>query len=458
VPVPTVSLLLLTLLPQALGVTLPMALLAGLLMALGRLSGDRETVALLACGVNPLRLLRPALAMGAAAAGLTLYVLVDVLPDSTRKFREVTAQFLRQTAESDVKPQMFYDGVPNKVLVIRETRPGGGWDGVFLADTSQPGQISVVTAEHGRLALDKERLIVNIGLDDVVTYVPSDQPGLYTVGAARTNTLQVDPKSMCPESSGETEGDASYRPRPRVAHLEQRVQERRGPGPRQNQQEAEQDQHADERQHPPLAVGPQEMPEVADDRLSGGPGGRLLEIRSLVSSHAESPQVAASLTQISADVRGGLPANPECGRAGAPLQAQHVAPQEPEHQGQRREHEVEHDREQDAGQNHADGPRYRDGQRVHPSNGARPRQADRPDGGREHTQHQRPRGITLVEVPGGQAAEDREPDGGELAQRARADGGCVRQIRGQHRRLSHWRCAITTKNPPSRYPLPTLAS
>src|SRR5262249_21442795 len=59
VPLPTVGFLLLTLLPQALGITLPMAFLAGLLMSFGRMSGDRETVALLACGVNPLRLLRP---------------------------------------------------------------------------------------------------------------------------------------------------------------------------------------------------------------------------------------------------------------------------------------------------------------------------------------------------------------------------------------------------------------
>src|SRR4051812_31401876 len=67
VPLGTVAFLLLLLLPQALGVTLPMGFLAGLLMAFGRLSGDRETVALLACGVNPLRMLRPTVLMAAAA-------------------------------------------------------------------------------------------------------------------------------------------------------------------------------------------------------------------------------------------------------------------------------------------------------------------------------------------------------------------------------------------------------
>ena len=45
--------------PQALGLTIPMALLVGLLVGLGRMSADRESVALLACGVSPYRLLRP---------------------------------------------------------------------------------------------------------------------------------------------------------------------------------------------------------------------------------------------------------------------------------------------------------------------------------------------------------------------------------------------------------------
>ena len=60
----TAGRILLTLLPQALGLTIPMALLVGLLIGLGRMSGDREAVALLACGVSPYRLLRPILLAG----------------------------------------------------------------------------------------------------------------------------------------------------------------------------------------------------------------------------------------------------------------------------------------------------------------------------------------------------------------------------------------------------------
>ena len=64
-----------TLLPQALGLTIPMALLVGILIGLGRMSGDRESVALLACGVSPYRLLRPIGVLAVLAALATAYVM-----------------------------------------------------------------------------------------------------------------------------------------------------------------------------------------------------------------------------------------------------------------------------------------------------------------------------------------------------------------------------------------------
>ena len=42
------------------------------------------------------------------ATGAVGHVMIDLLPDSNQKFREITAQYLRQTAESDIKPQLFY--------------------------------------------------------------------------------------------------------------------------------------------------------------------------------------------------------------------------------------------------------------------------------------------------------------------------------------------------------------
>src|SRR3954462_12707903 len=63
-----VARVLLTLLPQALCLTIPMAVLLGILVGFGRLSADREFVAMQACGVSLMRLARPILPVAALRA------------------------------------------------------------------------------------------------------------------------------------------------------------------------------------------------------------------------------------------------------------------------------------------------------------------------------------------------------------------------------------------------------
>lgn len=186
VELPTVAFLLLTLLPQALGLTIPMALLAGLLMGLGRLSGDREAVALLACGVSPVRLLRPILLFAVLAGLADLYVMTRLIPDANQRFREVTSSLLLQKGESEVKPGVFYTGFPGYVLLVRETRPEGGWGGVLLADVKDPGRPRITLAPSGYLALEREKHQVAIVLPgQSVRFLPGDQEGVYDTATAR---------------------------------------------------------------------------------------------------------------------------------------------------------------------------------------------------------------------------------------------------------------------------------
>ena len=62
---------LVTLVPQALAITIPIALLIGLLIGFGRLSADRESVALQACGISIYRLLRPVMVVAVVGWGVT---------------------------------------------------------------------------------------------------------------------------------------------------------------------------------------------------------------------------------------------------------------------------------------------------------------------------------------------------------------------------------------------------
>lgn len=181
VALPTIGFLLLTLLPQSLGITIPMALLTGVLMGLGRLSADRETVAMLACGVSPLRLLRPVLILALLCAGANMYLLVKLVPDANQRFRVETFRILAAMGDNDIRPGMFYEGFQGKTIYVRELRPGGGWLGVVIADTSQQGRPPAVTlAPVGFLEKDEARREVVIVLPGQSwRVVPGDDVGLY---------------------------------------------------------------------------------------------------------------------------------------------------------------------------------------------------------------------------------------------------------------------------------------
>src|SRR5215471_14245235 len=102
-----------TLIPQSLGLTIPMALLVGILIGLGRMSGDREAVALLACGVSPYRLMRPVMLLAGVAGAVHLYVMLWAIPDANQTFRQLSYQVISKKVESDVRPQVVFDDFPN---------------------------------------------------------------------------------------------------------------------------------------------------------------------------------------------------------------------------------------------------------------------------------------------------------------------------------------------------------
>src|SRR6185369_11417448 len=179
--------IMLTLIPQALGLTIPMALLTGILIGLGRLSADRETVALLACGVSPHRLLRPVMLMAAVCAVVTTYVMVKAIPDANQTFREITFEIIAKQVESDVHPRVFFENFPGWVLYARdEPADRVGWKEMLVANTSKPDSTQLFLAERGRLVLNRQERRVDLILTDGTSYA-TGKPG-----ETRTNRFPGD--------------------------------------------------------------------------------------------------------------------------------------------------------------------------------------------------------------------------------------------------------------------------
>ena len=132
----------------------------------GRLSADREFVALQACGVSPSHLLRPVGAISLVCCAATAYVLLVSVPAGNQTFREITFNILASQAEGEVKPRVFFEGFSDIVLYVREVPQSGGWDGVFMADSRSGEGAAVYLAEHGHIVIDRPHHSVEMILEN----------------------------------------------------------------------------------------------------------------------------------------------------------------------------------------------------------------------------------------------------------------------------------------------------
>jgi LPS export ABC transporter permease LptG/LPS export ABC transporter permease LptF len=210
VPAATIARMLLLLVPQALAVTIPMAFLLGLLVAFGRLSGDSEWVALQACGVTLVRILRPVLLMAFVAWGATQWVLLEAVPWCNQAFREIEYRVVAARIESEIRPRVFFADFPGLVVYVRNLPQGVvGWADVFLADTSSPGPPQLFVASRGRVDLDRGQRRVTMVLQDTVSYkFGVDQAGKSSYERNLSEELKrnLDPEKVLPKA-GPQKGD-----------------------------------------------------------------------------------------------------------------------------------------------------------------------------------------------------------------------------------------------------------
>ncbi len=201
VPWAIVARVMMTLLPQALGLTIPMSLLIALLVAFGRLSSDRELVAMLACGMSPVRLLRPAFVVGIAAWAATSWIMILAIPDANQTFREITSRLVADRAEGEVKPRVFFEDFPGFVVYVRDVPATGGWTGVLAADTRDPEHPVIYLARQGRMLVDRAQRTIQMVLTDGTRHSTSArEPDGYEVGTFKETIVPLDPESVFPRT------------------------------------------------------------------------------------------------------------------------------------------------------------------------------------------------------------------------------------------------------------------
>jgi LPS export ABC transporter permease LptG len=142
--------LLLYSIPNIVVLTVPMALLFGILIAIGRLSSDSEIVAMRALGISTRTIYRPVFVISFLTFLLNLYLINFVMPKGNQQFVALRTELTAASAERVVKPRVFYDEYENLMIYVNDVDPATGqWKGVFVADNrgEEPQQESMTPAQ-----------------------------------------------------------------------------------------------------------------------------------------------------------------------------------------------------------------------------------------------------------------------------------------------------------------------
>ncbi|HZM85610.1 MAG TPA: LptF/LptG family permease [Blastocatellia bacterium] len=154
-PMETLGRVMSALVPGILVFTLPISLLIGTLVGLGRLSGDSEIVALGAGGTSRLRMLAPVLGLSLIIAIVMVYITFNLLPRSIHLLTDLKANqsLIFQSLNAEIKPRVFEESIPQRVIYIEDIdRANSLWRNIFLVDLGNgSGPMKIVTATSGSL-------------------------------------------------------------------------------------------------------------------------------------------------------------------------------------------------------------------------------------------------------------------------------------------------------------------
>ncbi len=135
--------------PGVFAFTIPMAILIGVLLGLGRMSADSEIIALTALGIGRRRILLPVGVLAATGTAVTLAMTLWLGPYALRTLRSLEAELLTSLPDFQVQPRVFDERFPRMVLYVSDISASGTqWRGVFLAEAAGENGSRLTLAEN----------------------------------------------------------------------------------------------------------------------------------------------------------------------------------------------------------------------------------------------------------------------------------------------------------------------
>ena len=170
-------------LPNFFMITIPMAVLVGVLLGLSRLAADSEIIAMRASGLGIGYFVRVASIVAVFGTLLGLFNSLYLAPRANQAILAMDKALAMQ-ASYEIEPRVFDEDFHNFVLYVQDVRSGTGaanWRQVFMADTSDPAAPQITTAASATVANDSSQELLMRLRDGSRHETVAGQPQQYNI-------------------------------------------------------------------------------------------------------------------------------------------------------------------------------------------------------------------------------------------------------------------------------------
>lgn len=155
------------LVPYVAAYALPMGVLLGVLLVLGRLSSQHEITAMRAAGMSFFYIARPVFVFGVLAAMAALVINFEFMPRARTAYKQILAEAVQANPLSFIVPKTFVRDFPNIVLYVDEKEGPMLRDVWFWRLDKQNRVREFGRAREGELFFDEENSSLEVVLRDV---------------------------------------------------------------------------------------------------------------------------------------------------------------------------------------------------------------------------------------------------------------------------------------------------
>jgi len=180
------------LLPSFLVLTLPMSILLGILIALGKFASDSELMAMKASGVSLYQMLPPFVILCVAGFLATNALTLYMLPKGNFAFRTKLVDIAKKHSEANLEEGIFIDSFDGFVLYINSfDKEDNKVHGIFLVDKRDPKQQTVIVAKKATILSDQNNTNMYFKLEDGTIHRFDPKSLNYEYTLFNTNDMNI---------------------------------------------------------------------------------------------------------------------------------------------------------------------------------------------------------------------------------------------------------------------------